>query len=106
MATLTIIDPDGTRHQLNANAGSSVLQIARRNDIAIEGACEGCLSCSTCHVVVDQEGYRRLPAPGEDEAEMLNLAYGLTATSRLGCRVHVTNELDGLVVTVAPKFPG
>ncbi len=106
MAMLTIIDPDGTRHQLNAKPGSSVLQIARQNDIAIEGACEGCLSCSTCHVVVDRQDYRRLPAPGEDEAEMLNLAYGLTATSRLGCRVRMSEELDGLVVTVAEKFPG
>ncbi len=106
MAKITFIDPDGTRHQLSVGAGLSVLDIARRNDIAIEGACEGCLSCSTCHVVVDPQDYQRLPAPDEDEAEMLNLAFGLTATSRLGCRVRMSEELDGLTVTVPAKFAG
>lgn len=106
MAKLTFVDPDGTRHQVNATPGQSLLQIARQNAIAIEGACEGHLSCSTCHVVVDREHYRRVPGPDVDEAEMLNLAYGLTATSRLGCRVRMSDELDGLIVTVPAKYPG
>ncbi len=106
MARITFIDPDGTRHQLNARAGLSLLQIARQNDITIEGACEGCVSCATCHVVVAPQDYRRLPALDEDEAEMLDLAFGLTATSRLGCRVRMYEELDGLTVTVPAKFAG
>jgi 2Fe-2S ferredoxin len=106
MAKITFIDPDGTRHQLSARPGQSLLQIARKNDIAIEGACEGCVSCATCHVVVDPGDYKRLPAVDEDEAEMLNLAFGLTATSRLGCRVRMHEELDGLTVTVPAKFAG
>lgn len=106
MARLTFIDPDGTRHQVDATPGLSLLQIARQNGIVIEGACEGHLSCSTCHVVVDRQHYRRVPDPDADEAEMLDLAYGLTATSRLGCRVRMSEDLDGLTVTVPAKFPG
>lgn len=106
MAKLTFIDPDGTRHQVDANPGQSLLRIARQNDIAIEGACEGYLSCSTCHVVIDQQHYARLPTPDDDEAEMLDLAYGLTPTSRLCCRVRMSDELDGLVVAVPAKFQG
>jgi ferredoxin len=106
MAKVTFIDPDGTRHPLEANAGQSLLKIARQNDIAIEGACEGYLSCSTCHVIVDERHYARLPSPGNDEAEMLDLAYGLTPTSRLCCRVRMSEALDGLVVTIPAKFPG
>jgi 2Fe-2S ferredoxin len=106
MAKVTFIDPDGTRHQLHVEAPMSLLHVARQNDIAVEGACEGCVSCSTCHVVVDPRDYRRLPAPDEDEAEMLDLAFGRTATSRLGCRVRMSEELDGLTVTVPAKFAG
>src|SRR5207302_9227085 len=66
--------------------------------IDIEGACEGSLACSTCHVIVDPEWYDLLKEASEDEEDMLDLAFGLTATSRLGCQIIITEELDGLVV--------
>ena len=78
--------------------GLSVLEIAHRNDIDIEGACEGSLACSTCHVIVDPEWYELLQDASEDEEDMLDLAFGLTATSRLGCQIIITEELDGLTV--------
>lgn len=63
------------------------------------GACECSLACSTCHVVVeDEEVYDSLPEPSEEEEDMLDLAFGLTETSRLGCQVVLTPEIDGIVV--------
>ena len=64
----------------------------------IEGACEGSLACSTCHVIVDPAWFRKLARPTEDEEDMLDLAFGLEKTSRLGCQIVMTTELDGLVV--------
>lgn len=63
------------------------------------GACGGSCACSTCHVIVeDPDLYDRMPEPDDDENDMLDLAFGLTETSRLGCQVKMTKELDGLVV--------
>ncbi|MEQ8641304.1 MAG: ferredoxin family 2Fe-2S iron-sulfur cluster binding protein [Alphaproteobacteria bacterium] len=98
MPKLTFIDPDGTRHHVDAPVGLSVMEIAHRHGINIEGACEGSLSCSTCHVIVAPEDYERLAEASEDEEDMLDLAFGLTATSRLGCQIIMTEELDGLTV--------
>jgi 2Fe-2S ferredoxin len=75
-----------------------VLEIAHRNGIDLEGACEGSLACSTCHVIVDKAWYDKLGAASEDEEDMLDLAFGLTHTSRLGCQIRITPELDGLTV--------
>jgi len=100
MPKVTFIDRDGTRIEVDAPVGLSLLEIARKNDIDIEGACEGSLACSTCHVIVDPEDFERLEEPTEDEEDMLDLAFGLTRTSRLGCQIIVTEELDGLTVTL------
>jgi 2Fe-2S ferredoxin len=95
---MVFIERDGTRREVDAPLGLSVLEIAHKNKIDIEGACEGSLACSTCHVVVDPEWYELLKEASEDEEDMLDLAFGLTATSRLGCQIIITEELDGLVV--------
>ena len=98
MPRMTFIDRDGQRHQVDAPVGLSVLEIAHRNKIDLEGACEGSLACSTCHVIVEDEDFDRLAEPTEDEEDMLDLAFGLTRTSRLGCQIVITEALDGLVV--------
>lgn len=98
MPKMTFILRDGTAKEVDAPIGLSVLEIAHRNDVDIEGACEGSLACSTCHVVVDKDWYTKLEAASEDEEDMLDLAFGLTATSRLGCQLIITEELDGLTV--------
>ena len=97
---MTFIDPDGTRHEVEAPIGDSVLDIAFRHGIDIEGACEGAMACSTCHVIVDPAWYGKLEEMCEDEEDMLDLALGLTRTSRLGCQIVITDALDGLVVTL------
>ena len=100
MPKVTFIDRDGNRIEVDAPVGLSLLEIARKHDIDVEGACEGSLACSTCHVIVDAEDFERLEEPTEDEEDVLDLAFGLTRTSRLGCQIIVTEELDGLTVTL------
>ncbi len=106
MPKMTFIDPEGNRHEVDAPVGATLLEIARQNDIEVEGACDGSLSCSTCHVVVDSDAYERLRDPDEDEQEMLDLAFGLRPTSRLGCQIIMGEELDGLTVTLPARFHG
>ena len=100
MPRMTFIEPDGTRREVDAPLGLSILEIAHRNDIDIEGACGGSLSCSTCHVIVDPAWFGKLPEPDEEEEDMLDLAFGLTRTSRLGCQIIITGDLDGITVTL------
>jgi ferredoxin, 2Fe-2S len=98
MPSMIFVERDGTRREVDAPLGASVLEIAHRHGIDIEGACEGSLSCSTCHVVVDPDWYDLLQEASEDEEDMLDLASNLTQTSRLGCQIVITEELDGLTV--------
>lgn len=100
MPKMVFIERDGNRKEVEAPKGLSVLEIAHRNDVDIEGACEGSMACSTCHVVVDPQWYAKLSEATEDEEDMLDLAFGLTATSRLGCQLIITEELDGLTVSL------
>ena len=98
MPKMTFVERDGTRREVSAPLGLSVLEVAHKHGIDIEGACEGSLACSTCHVVVDPAWFPKLVKPTEDEEDMLDLAFGLEKTSRLGCQLVMTEALDGLVV--------
>ncbi|KAL9471346.1 hypothetical protein ACSS6W_009287 [Trichoderma asperelloides] len=96
---VTFIDKEGEEHKFAVSAGDNLLDIAQANDLEMEGACGGSCACSTCHVIVEGEDYYdKMPEPEDDENDMLDLAFGLTETSRLGCQVKMTKELDGLVV--------
>lgn len=85
---------------VEANEGDDILSIAHEHDIDLEGACEGSVACSTCHVILTPEYYDLLPEPEDDENDMLDMAFGLTDTSRLGCQVKLTPELDGMTATL------
>jgi len=98
MPKIAFIERNGTRREVEAPVGMSVMEVARRHDIDIEGACEGSLACSTCHVIVAPEWYGRLREASVEEEDMLDLAFNLTRTSRLGCQIIVTEELEGLTV--------
>lgn len=98
MPRMTFIERDGTKREVDAPVGLSVLEIAHKNDIDLEGACEGSLACATCHVVVDDAWWDKLKSAAEEEEDMLDMAFGLEKTSRLGCQIIMTEELDGLVV--------
>ena len=98
MPKMTFVQRDGARQEVDAPLGLSVLEVAHKHGVDIEGACEGALACSTCHVIVDPAWIGKLARPTEDEEDMLDLAFGLEKTSRLGCQLVVTEALDGLVV--------
>lgn len=103
MVKMIFIEADGERKEVEAPEGSTILEAAHRHNIDIEGACEGVMACSTCHVIVEPEWHGKLPAPEEDEEDMLDLAVGLTRTSRLGCQITLTEALDGLAVRLPPE---
>eukprot|EP01126_Amoeba_proteus_P035375 TRINITY_DN3568_c0_g2_i1.p1 TRINITY_DN3568_c0_g2~~TRINITY_DN3568_c0_g2_i1.p1 ORF type:complete len:180 (-),score=30.04 TRINITY_DN3568_c0_g2_i1:270-809(-) len=97
--TVNWILKDGSLKSTKEKAGLHLLEIAHKNGIDLEGACDASLACSTCHVIVtDKDYYDMLPDPEDEENDMLDLAFGLTETSRLGCQVYLTPELDGLTV--------
>ncbi len=98
MPKMTFIQRDGSRREVEAPLGLSVLEVAHKYGVDIEGACEGSLACSTCHVIVDVSWFPKLEKPTEDEEDMLDLAFGLEKTSRLGCQIVMTPALDGLTV--------
>jgi ferredoxin len=75
-----------------------VMEITREHDLGIEGVCEGSLACATCHVIVADEHIERLTTATAEEEDMLDLAVGVRPTSRLGCQIVLTEDLDGLTV--------
>lgn len=97
---ITFITKDGKQHTYEVAEGDNILDIAQANNLDMEGACGGSCACSTCHIIVDPEFYDEIPEPDDDENDMLDLAFGLTETSRLGCQVKMTKELDGLRVAL------
>jgi ferredoxin len=99
--TVNFVSPNGTRTvTAKASAGDCLLTIAQINDQALEGTCEGQMACSTCHVIVDQADFEKLPDASEMEEDMLDLAAGARRTSRLACQITLTPELDGLTVRI------
>jgi 2Fe-2S ferredoxin len=102
MTKINFIETNGEIKTVDAPIGLSVLEVAHKNDIDIEGACGGSLACSTCHVIVDEKDFDRLDPASDDEEDMLDLAFDLQKTSRLCCQIIVTSDLDGLTVKL-PK---
>ena len=98
MPRLIFVDAGGARHQIEAPSGLSVMQVARMHDLGIEGTCDGSLACATCHVIVAPADAARLDQASAEEEDMLDLATGVRPTSRLGCQIVLTEELDGLTV--------
>lgn len=96
MPRILVVWPDGRERELEAAVGSSILDLARAENLPLEGTCGGQMACATCHVLVDADWHRRLPRPSPEEAEMISLAVRPRRTSRLGCQVRLTDEHDGL----------
>ncbi|KAJ6633872.1 Adrenodoxin-like protein 2, mitochondrial [Pseudolycoriella hygida] len=101
--TVTFIRANGERITTKGKVGDHLLDVVVNNNIDLDGfgACEGTLTCSTCHLIFKKEDFDRLPEKaGDEELDMLDLAYDLTDTSRLGCQITLTKNLDGLEVKV------
>ncbi len=98
MPKVVFIERNGNRKEVKAQANTTLLQVAHAHGIDMEGACEGSMACSTCHVIVADEWIKKLPPVHATEEDMLDLTYGVTRTSRLACQIAVTPALDGLTV--------
>jgi ferredoxin len=88
---------------VKAAAGQRLLDVAWAAREPLEGACEGVMACSTCHVIVDAEDFSRLPPASEEEEDLLDLAAHATRTSRLACQIMLTDEMESLTVKVPPE---
>jgi 2Fe-2S ferredoxin len=101
MPKITYINVDGARTTVCANSGDSVMLTAIKNNISgIDADCGGACACATCHLYVDDAWTNRLAPMGEMEKSMLDFASSTNMYSRLSCQIQVTDELDGLVVTL------
>ena len=100
MVKVTFITEQGERIEAQAEAGTSLLDLGQASGMPLEGTCEGQMACSTCHVIVGDEWFARLPRASEEEEDMLDLAAGVTRTSRLSCQIELAPELDGLEVRI------
>lgn len=102
MTLVRFLKGDGTLdREVDAPAGTNLLDLAQAEGQPLEGACEGAMACSTCHVILAAEDFERLPAAGEEEDDLLDLAWGVKRTSRLACQVTIP---DGAPLTV--RMPG
>ncbi|KAM4601878.1 adrenodoxin-like [Polymixia lowei] len=100
--TVHFINRDGEKITVKGSPGESLLDVIIDQDLDFDGfgACEGTLACSTCHLVFEEEVYKKLGPITDEEMDMLDLAYGLTDTSRLGCQICLTKSLEGMVARV------
>ena len=103
MTRVRFLRPDGTLdREVDAPAGTNLLDLAQSNAQPLEGSCEGSMACSTCHVIVAKEDFARLPPASEEEDDLLDLAAHVTRTSRLACQLMLTADMDILTV----RMPG
>ena len=100
MITIRFVGRDGTVTVADAAAGGTLLHVAQAAGQPLEGTCEGQMACSTCHVIVDGGDFERLPRASEDEEDMLDLAAGVTRTSRLACQIVLDDALGSLSVRI------
>lgn len=86
------------RWSVDAIVGDSLLDLAQDLDLDVEGACEGSMACSTCHMIIDGDYYTKTNTPSDEEEDLLDITFGVTENSRLGCQVIISKEMDGMQV--------
>ena len=104
MPNIIFTKPDGTEENITVETGVTVMEAGRDAGLGIEGTCGGSLSCATCHVILDVDWFVKVGAPDDDEADMLDLAFGLSQTSRLGCQSEMSDALNGLRVSIPEEM--
>ena len=104
MPIINFVKQDGSTHAIEAKEDLSLMEVGRDANMGVEGTCGGSLSCATCHVIFDEAGFAKVGGASEDEMDMLDLAFNVEPTSRLGCQVKVSAEIDGITVRVPEDF--
>ncbi len=100
LVSVVFVTAQGARITAHAEAGDRLLEVAQNAGMPLEGTCEGQMACSTCHVIVSPQWFDKLPAASNEEEDMLDLAAGVSRTSRLSCQIALTEALDGIVVRI------
>ncbi|KAH8380007.1 hypothetical protein KR009_008488 [Drosophila setifemur] len=103
VVNITFVRANGDKIKTSGKVGDSLLDVVVNNNVDLDGfgACEGTLTCSTCHLIFKTNDFEKLPdKPGDEELDMLDLAYELTDTSRLGCQITLSKDMEGLEVHV------
>ena len=101
MTLVRFFRADGTLDkEVEAEPGQRLLDVAWAAREPLEGACEGVMACSTCHVIVDAEDFAKLPSASEEEEDLLDLASHATRTSRLACQIILTADMKTLNVCI------
>ena len=90
-------------NEVEAQPGQRLLDVAWAAREPLEGACEGVMACSTCHVIVDKEDFDKLPPASEEEEDLLDIAASVTRTSRLACQILISEDMPRLSVRVPPS---
>lgn len=103
MTLVRFFKADGTLDkEVEAEPGQRLLDVAWAAREPLEGACEGVMACSTCHVIVDSKDFARLPAATDEEEDLLDLAAHAARTSRLACQIIITDDMETLDVRIPP----
>lgn len=102
MTRVRFVNPDGAVTEVEGAAGERLLDLAWRSGQPLEGSCEGVMACSTCHVVVDDADFARLPPASEEEDDLLDIAAHVSRTSRLACQILLRDDLASLTVRIPP----
>ena len=104
MTKITYIENSGNSHTIEISNGLSVMEGAVQNDIpGIDADCGGSMACATCHVYIQDEWFDKIPKKEDGEEDMLDMAYEPNKFSRLSCQILVSEEMEGLVVTIPEK---
>jgi ferredoxin, 2Fe-2S len=104
MPKIIYIEHNGTRHEVIAETGFTVMEMAIRNSVpGITAECGGACACATCHVYVDEAWKERTGEPSQMEEDMLDFAHDVRPTSRLSCQIKVKADYDGLTVRIPEK---
>ncbi len=99
---IQVTDDQGQTQTLSGEASSTLMELLRDESSGVDGICGGCAACGTCHVVVEDAWHARLPPPGMDEEILLDALNERTEGSRLSCQIRLTQEMDGLTLTIVP----
>ena len=101
MVKISFLDKKNNFRKIEANDGSTLLEVSKKNNINLEGSCGGEMLCSTCHVYILSNHIKKLKKQTNEEKEILALTNNLKKNSRLACQIKVTHKLKGLIFSIA-----
>ena len=104
MPRIVFTTADGDKVEVSASVGTTVMEAGRDENLGLEGTCGGCLSCATCHVIVDEAWADKLSPITDDETDMLDMTDLKTDHSRLGCQIEMSDALDGIEITIPEQY--